>query len=442
MKPKNRRPPVRKPSVTIEKLSHEVRGIARHEGKTLFVDNALPGETVKVQYTSSRSKFDEAVAVEVLQASPHRCEPLCRHADVCGGCALQHMQSDAQIRAKQEILQDQLRRIGGLEVTEILPPLVGEDFGYRRRARLGVRASRRTGVIVGFREKRSNKLVPIEECPILAQNFDRHLAQLRRTLEDCAGRSHISHIELALGEDTAAAVLRHLEPLPEADLERWRTFSGDTGLHIYLQPGDDQSVRKLWPQDGDMLLQYTLPQFDLAMRFHPLDFIQVNFPINRKLVGLALTLLDPQADERLLDLFCGLGNFTLPLARRAREVVGVEGANALVQRGIGNADYNGLANAHFHTADLTRDITKEPWARQGFDKILLDPPRTGAHQIVDQLARFGASRVVYVSCNPATLARDAALFSKLGYSLTKAGAVDMFPQTAHVESIALFERGK
>ena len=441
-KPQARKPPAQQPTVHIETLSHEVRGIARVQGKTLFVDNALPGETVKVEYAATRSKFDEGVAVEIIEASPDRCAPKCRHADVCGGCALQHMTSPAQIAAKQQILLDQLQRFGDIIVPEILPPLVAEAYGYRRKARLGVRASRSRGVVLGFREKRSNNLTAIEECPILAGDFATHLPQLKQLLTDCEGRAQISHLELAIGEDNTAIVVRHLQPLSDSDREKWLAFARETGMHLYLQPGGAESAHKVWPDDGSERLRYALPQFDLTLQFHPLDFIQVNFAINRLMVERAVALLDVQPTERVLDLFCGLGNFTLPLARRAREVIGVEGDSALIQRGIENARYNSLDNVHFHAADLTGDIRKKAWAKAGFDKILIDPPRTGAIEVVRALARFKAQKIVYVSCNPATLARDAAELNKLGYRLAKAGVMDMFPQTTHVESIALFERGK
>lgn len=441
-KSQTRRPPAQQPTVCIESLSHEVRGIARLQGKTLFVDNALPGETVKVEYTATRSKFDEAVAVEVIEASPDRCKPRCRHADVCGGCALQHMASPAQIAAKQQILLDQLQRFGSIEVPEVLPPLVAEAYGYRRKARLGVRASRSRGVVLGFREKRSNNLTAIEECPILAGDFAAQLPRLKQLIADCEGRAQISHLELAIGEDNTAIVVRHLQPLSDADRQKWLGFVRETGMHLYLQPGGSETAQKIWPEDGDERLHYTLPQFDLTLRFHPLDFIQVNFAINRLMVERAVALLDIQPGERVLDLFCGLGNFTLPLARRAQEVIGVEGDSALIQRGIENARHNDLDNVHFHAADLTGDIRKKPWAKAGFDKILIDPPRTGAIEVVRELARFKAQKIVYVSCNPATLARDAAELKQLGYRLSKAGVMDMFPQTTHVESIALFERGR
>lgn len=441
---KRRRPrlPAGTPTVEIERLSHEVRGIGRVRGKTVFVDNALPGETVRLSYTASRSKFAEGVAVEVIEASANRCAPRCRHFEDCGGCALQHMQPAAQIQAKQQILLDQLQRFGGISVPETLPPLVAAPYGYRRKARLGIRASRSRGIVLGFREKRSNQLTPISECPIMPDDFARHLPALTQLIGACESRAGFTHLEVAIGEDATALVLRHQQPLPQKDLELWLALARKTGFHLYLQPGEPDTVHRVWPQAGIERLHYRLPAFNLEIGFHPLDFIQVNFDINRQMVERAVELLDIQPGERVLDLFCGLGNFTLPLARHAEEVVGVEGDASLLARGRENAAANSLGNVAFHAADLTRDITAKPWARAGFDKILIDPPRTGAIEVVRELARFKARRVLYVSCNPATLARDAAELEKLGYRLQRAGVMDMFPQTTHVESMALFELGK
>lgn len=429
---------------TVEKFSHDMRGIARVSGKTVFIDNALPGEKVKFRYTSRRSRFDEGAVLEILQPSPDRCEPRCPHVDLCGGCSVQHLRPAAQIEEKQKILLDQLARFGDLQVPEILPPLVAEPFGYRRKGRIGIRlVKKRSGkkeLVFGFREKRSNDLTDIGECHVLHPDIAAQIPRLKLLVSDSEARAHFSQLEVAVGEDAAAMVLRHLKPLTEADRGRWLAFVADTGIHLYLQPGDASSAHRIWPESGDEYLSYRLPQFDLTLRFHPLDFVQVNFAINRQMVSQAMELLDPQPHERVLDLFCGLGNFTLPLARRAREVVGVEGEGALTQRGIDNAALNGLENVSFHSADLTRDIEANPWAAGGFDRILLDPPRSGALEAVRQLARFGAKRIVYVSCNPATLARDAGELAALGYRLTRAGVMDMFPHTDHVESMALFEQ--
>lgn len=434
----------------VEKFSHDMRGIARVGGKTVFIDNALPGESVRFKYTQRRSKFDEGAALEILRAVEDRCVPRCPHVDLCGGCSLQHLVPVAQIAEKQKILLDQLARFGDVSLaqngSQILPPLVAEPFGYRRKARIGIRwLKKRTGnsgpgLVFGFREKRSNDLTDIGECHVLHPRVAERIPELKQLVAASDGRNSFSQLEVAIGEDDAAVVLRHLKPLTDADHARWLKFAEESGIHLYLQPGDAATAHKVWPGAGEELLAYSLPDFDLTLHFHPLDFIQVNFAINRQMVSRAVDLLDPQPDERVLDLFCGLGNFTLPLARRAREVVGVEGEGGLTRRGVDNAARNGLDNVQFHAADLTRDIAAHPWAKGGFDKILLDPPRTGALEVVRQLARFDARRIVYVSCNPATLARDTGELASLGYRLVSAGVMDMFPHTSHVESMAVFER--
>ncbi|WP_193161865.1 23S rRNA (uracil(1939)-C(5))-methyltransferase RlmD [Microbulbifer hainanensis] len=432
---------------TIEKFSHDMRGIARVGGKTVFVDNALPGENVRFRYTERRAKFDEGAATEILRPAGERCEPRCPHVALCGGCSLQHLAPAAQIAEKQQILVDQLARFGEIEVPEVLPPLVAEPFGYRRKARIGIRWLKKRsgknppGLLFGFREKRSNDLTDIGECHVLHLQVAEQIPRLKQLVTDSDGRANFSQLEVAVGEDHAAVVLRHLKPLTDADRGRWQGFAADTGIHLYLQPGDAGTAHRVWPgEGGEERLHYALPEFDLTLAFHPLDFIQVNFAINRQMVGRAVALLDPQPGERVLDLFCGLGNFTLPLALRAGAVVGVEGEGALTERAEENAARNGLDNVEFHAADLTRDIAAQPWARGGFDRILLDPPRNGALEVVRQLARFGAKRIVYVSCNPATLARDAGELAALGYQLASAGVMDMFPHTSHVESMAVFNR--
>ncbi|QIL90050.1 23S rRNA (uracil(1939)-C(5))-methyltransferase RlmD [Microbulbifer sp. SH-1] len=429
--------------IDIEQLSHEVRGIARYRGKTLFVDNALPGEKVKARITASRAKFDEAVAIEILEPAAIRQTPPCPHAAECGGCSLQHMAPQAQIEAKQQILLDQLQRFGKAAPEEVLPPLTGPDLGYRSKARLGVRyvkpkSGGKPELVFGFREKGSNNLTDISQCLVLPEAFSALIPELKQLVERCNTRRHISHIEVAIGEDATALVVRHLQPLTNEDRSQWLTFAQAHNLHLYFQPGEE--AHKAWPEAGPERLAYALPEFGLTLQFHPQDFIQVNFGINRKMVHAAIDLLDIQPEDRVLDLFCGLGNFTLPIATRAREVVGVEGILELTRRGQENATANGLANIQFQAADLTADFTRSPWARGGFDKILLDPPRTGALEVARNIGHFNASRIVYVSCNPATLARDAAELIQRGYHLSKAGAMDMFPHTTHVESIALFER--
>ena len=443
-------PPV---ELTIARLGHEGRGIAqRHDGKLVFVDAALPGERVMAQVTFSNKKFDEAIAVEVLDAAPDRVTPPCAHFGTCGGCSLQHMSPAAQIAFKQTVLADQLRHFGGLQPGEWLPPLTHDDHAYRRKARLGVRyVIKKEKLLVGFRERQASYLAELDRCAVMDPRLGESITPLRELIAGLQARDHIAQIEVAAGDVIAgladvALVFRHLVPLVDADRDALIGFCATRGWQCYLQPGGYDTVHRVWPIEGEDRLHYEQPEFTggegrpLRMAFHPNDFTQVNAGINQRMVKLALDLLDPQPTDRVLDLFCGLGNFTLPLATRAREVVGVEGVQSMVERGYENARRNGLDNVSFHAQDLTRDFSSQSWARLGFERILIDPPRSGALEVIPHLARFGAQRVVYVSCNPATLARDAGEMAKAGYVMTKAGVMDMFTHTTHVESIAVFEK--
>lgn len=429
----------------VDTLSHDGRGIARQEGKILFVDGALPGETVMAKVVSSRSKFDELRTLEVLEAAPDRQTPPCEFADLCGGCSLQHMSGDAQIRFKENTLREQFAHFGGIEPEEWVAPLRSRDtLGYRRKARMGVRyVKARDSVLVGFREKRNSFLTDIDRCLVLDPRIGERIVPLRELLYSMDAYARIPQVEVACGDDAAAMVFRNMDDLSSRDREKLIAFGQNHDLHIYLQPKGPDTVHRIWPESAGRhqeRLSYRLDAFDLSMTFHPMDFTQVNAGINRDMVSTAVEWMDVQPDERVLDLFCGLGNFTLPLALKGGEVVGVEGDDAMVVRGRENAELNGLANVAFHGADLHGDFTGQSWAKEGFDKILIDPPRTGAEEICKYLTAFGASRIVYVSCNPATLARDAGVMARNGYRLVRAGVMDMFPHTTHVESIALFER--
>ncbi|WP_166251525.1 23S rRNA (uracil(1939)-C(5))-methyltransferase RlmD [Marinobacter salicampi] len=427
----------------IEKLSHDGRGIAYKEGKIQFVDGALPGETVVAKVIGSRSKFDELRTLEVIERAPERVEPPCAFADLCGGCSLQHMGSDAQIQFKETTLRENFAHFGGTEPEAWEPPMRSPSLAYRRKARLGVRfVPKRDSVLVGFREKRNSFLTDITRCEVLDARIGDRITGLRELLYTLEAHSSIPQVEVACGDDDAALVFRNMEPLSDKDQERLIEFGKAHNLHIYLQPKGPDTVYRIWPTDGEERLSYRLDSFDLTLKFHPMDFTQVNAQINQEMVKKALDWLDVQPGERVLDLFCGLGNFTLPLARNAGHVVGVEGDEAMVVRGRENAALNDLDNVTFHGANLQGDFTSEPWAREGFDRILIDPPRSGAQEICEYLPAFGAQRIVYVSCNPATLARDAGVLVSKGYRLVRAGVMDMFPHTTHVESIALFERGK
>ena len=432
-------PPARE--LVVETLSHDGRGIARPQGKTTFIDGALPGETVLCQYIQQRGKFDEARTLEVKVASPHRVTPPCQHADRCGGCSLQHLHSDEQVQLKQKMLEEQLRHFGGLTPQRWLAPLRGPVTGYRSKARLGVKyVEAREQVLVGFREKRNSFIAALEQCAVLVPAVGQSLDALAQLIGTLDGKRRIPQIEVAAGDDDVALIFRHLDPLSAGDQEKLIDFCRQRGWHCYLQPGSEQSVHRVWPTEGEQRLYYRHPTAQLQLAFHPTDFTQVNGEINRAMVPLALDLLDVQAEHRVLDLFCGLGNFTLPLARCAAHVTGVEGSQAMVERGYENARRNNLSNVDFYAFDLTQDVAGQSWATARYDRVLVDPPRTGALEMMPLLAKTGAKKVVYVSCNPATLARDAGELVKHGYRLVAAGVMDMFPHTTHVESIALFER--
>jgi len=424
----------------IESLTHDGRGVARVEEKAVFVDGALPGEQVTFTYTDTHRRYDEGQVQEVLVRSPDRVEPRCAHFGVCGGCSMQHLDPAAQIRHKQQVLLDNLRHMGQVEPDEVLAPLTGPHWGYRRKARLGAKyVLKKERLLVGFRERRSAFLADLRRCEVLHPSVGERLEELAGLIAGLAAYDRIAQIEVAVDDTRTALVFRNLVELDAADRERLRRFAEESGCAVLLQPGGPDSVQPLWPEQID--LHYRLDEFDVELHFLPTDFTQVNIDINRRMVSRAVELLDLQPHERVLDLFCGLGNFTLPIARRAAAVVGVEGAPELVARARENAERNGIGNVEFHAADLTADLAQAPWWGGGFDKVLLDPPRSGAEETLAHVAGLGVRRLVYVSCNPATLARDAGiLVNGHGYRLEKVGVMDMFPHTAHVESIGLFIR--
>lgn len=428
---------------SIEGLSHDGRGISHIDGKVTFISRALPGEEVMFRYTSKRGKFDEGDVVEVLSASPQRIEPRCPHFGVCGGCSLQHLSPADQIAAKQERLLENLEHLGKVTPGQVLEPLTAEPWGYRRKARLGVKYMRREQVVrVGFREKHSAFLTDAKQCDVLHETIGSRLTQFGDLVNQLSVRDKIPQIEVAVGDEYTALVFRHLQPLSEEDETRLCAFGEKHRLGIFVQPKGPKTIRRLWPAaESEFRLHYALPAYDVELEFQPTDFTQVNAELNRAMIDRAVDMLDLQAEDRVLDLFCGLGNFSLPLARRAAAVVGVEGEEGLVQRARENAQRNGLTNVEFHAVDLNGDLDTESWYGAGFNKLLLDPPRSGASVVVEKLPQPLPQRIVYVSCDPATLARDAGvLVNQHGYTLVSAGVMDMFPHTAHVESIALFER--
>ena len=424
----------------IEGLTHEGRGLAHLDGKAVFIEGALPGERVRFRYVRTQRRYDEGVTLEILRPAPERVTPGCSHFGVCGGCALQHMDADAQIRFKQASLAEVFVRIGKVTPLRWLEPLSARAWGYRRKARLGVRHVTKKGrTLVGFRERGSSFIADLNRCEVLHPSVGGRIKAIADALDSLSIRQQVPQIEVALGDTPPVLVFRVLAPPSAADLGVLGALAEHEGLHVYLQESGPESIRPL-PGQG-LALYYELPSHDLRIAFEPTDFTQVNLEVNRLMVDQALGLLDVQPDEQVLDLFCGVGNFTLPLARRAQRVVGVEGDAGLVARAESNATLNKITNASFYAADLYGELDVEPWLREGFAKALLDPPRSGALTIIDWLPRLGVDRMLYVSCYPTTLARDAdRLVNGLGYRLVAAGVMDMFPQTAHVESLALFER--
>lgn len=428
------------PEVDITDLTHDGRGVARIDGKTVFVTGALPGERARIRYVKRSRSFDEASIEELLTRSPLRIEPRCVHFDLCSGCTLQHLAPADQIAAKQHVLAENFERIGKVSPQRWLDPLSDEAWGYRRKGRLSVKwVPKKEKALVGFREMNPRFVADLSVCHTLLPQVGEHLAALGELVGSLEAKAQIAQIEIAAGDDTVALTFRNLQPLSEADRAALIAFGQAHSIAILLQPGGPNSVTPLWPDE--VPLSFRIPQFDIDIAFHPLDFIQVNAGMNQRMIARAMDLLDPQPQDAILDLFCGLGNFTLPMARRAGSVVGVEGEAALVARSLANAERNGIGNAEFFAADLFEDHRAAPWATRHYDKLLLDPPRSGAAAVLEYLPRKGTDRVVYVSCHPGSLARDAGiLVEKHGFRLEAAGVMDMFPHTAHVESIALFER--
>ena len=422
-------------------LSHEGHGVAKPDGKAVFVADALPGERVVLRRVGRRRNYDEAVLEQVLTASPDRVPAECPHFGVCGGCALQHLAPAAQLAFKQAQLLENLARLGSVQPERVLDPLTGPVWGYRRRARLGIKLVPRKGrVLVGFRERSAPYVADLHECRVLAPPAGSLMDPLAELVAGLSIASRVPQAEIAVTGDTCALVLRVLdEPSPD-DLEKLRQFEAGHPVRLYLQPGGVETVRPF--REGQPALGYALPAFGLRLEFEPTDFIQVNGALNEAMIGRAVELLEVDASHAVLDLFCGLGNFSLPLATRAREVVGIEGDAGLVARAAANARLNAIANASFFAADLAADPGPASWATRPFDRVLLDPPRAGAREVLPIVGRSGARRVVYISCHPGSLARDAGLLVREhGFRLQAAGVMDMFPHTTHVEAVAVFERG-
>ena len=435
---------------SIESLSHDSRGVAHIDGKAVFIDGALPGEEVLFSYLKRKGRFDEGGTAHVIKAAPERVTPGCAHFGVCGGCSLQHMAAETQIYAKQQVLLDNLKHIGNVEAEELLPPMTGPLWGYRRKARLGVKyVIKKEKVLVGFREKSSPFLADIESCKVLHPSVGMQLNALKQLVGELSIYMRIPQIEIAVGDEGTAMIFRHLEPFIDSDIDKLRSFAQQHHVLLYLQPKGPDTVHLLWPEkakaESRTALCYRLPAHDIEYHFGPTNFVQVNADINQKMIDKVIELLDLKPEDRVMDLFCGLGNFTLPMARRVASVVGIEGDEALVDLARYNAKQNGIDNAEFYTADLSKPelLSQVGFTLEGqqFDKILLDPARAGALEMMAPLAKLAPKLIAYVSCNPATLARDAdELVNKHGYRMTYVGVMDMFPHTSHVEAMALFER--
>ncbi len=444
MRRRRQRPSLTPVTATIEKFSHEGRGIARIDGKTTFIDGALPFENVTFHYTAKKKDYDEGTVLSVELASPHRVEPHCPHFSMCGGCSLQHLEGHAQIHEKQTLLMDLLSRVGHCEPEAILPPLTHDLWHYRNKARLSVRyVEKKQATLVGFREKSNPRYITeISHCPVLNKRVDAELVALRQLIDSFNDPHSIAQIEVAAGDSDVALIFRNLHTLTASDEDKLRDFADKTQFRIYLQPSGPDSVYLFHPEHAAPYLDYCLPEYDIHFQFLPTDFTQVNAGLNRLMVTRAIDLLEIDSTDKVLDLFCGLGNFSLPLAKKAAFVVGVEGSDAMVERARMNALANGLNNTEFFCANLDDDTALSGLLHHGFTKVLLDPARMGALEVVKHIDKINPSRIVYVSCNPATLARDAdILVNQQGYRLISAGVMDMFPHTSHVESIALFTKG-
>ena len=448
---RRRKLPVEPIEVNVESLSHEGRGVARIDGKVVFVEGALANETVLARYTQSRSQFDVLTTEKVLVKSDIRIASDCLVSDICGGCSLRHMHPDQQLDIKQEMLLDLLKRATGLTRNdfELLPKLAAGSSHYRRKARLAVRyVQKKGGALVGFREKQSSFITVMDDCQILVSEVSELIIGLKSLISNLSSAADIPQIEVAVGETEpglgtplqVALVFRHLKPLTSADQGALIQFAAKHRVHCYLQPKGPDSVHRIYPYMGKERLAYFLPDQDVRLMFHPMDFTQIHGPMNRKIVARVMELMSVEPGDTLLDLFCGLGNFTLPLAKRGAHVAGVEGSKVMVERGYENADLNGLKQLEFYCADLFKPLDDAEWAQRGYEKILLDPPRSGALEVVQQIGRFSPKKIVYVSCNPATLARDSGELLAQGYQLKSAGVMDMFPHTTHVESIAVFDQ--
>ncbi|MRI34865.1 23S rRNA (uracil(1939)-C(5))-methyltransferase RlmD [Endozoicomonas sp. OPT23] len=429
--------------VEVHGLSHDGRGLAKQHGKTIFISGALPQEKVSIRVTEDKRRFTSAEVVSVEQPSTDRVEPPCPHFKQCGGCSLQYWSHEGQLQGKQSIVLDQLRRFSSLTPATLSDPLVSTPYGYRHRCRLSM-IWRNNQLQFGFRQQQSKQIIDIRECPVLVEPLQPLLPLIKSLLQTLDKKTAVSHVELIQADSGRAVLFRHIKPLSAEDQGKLATFAKDQQLPFYLQPQPDH-ISCLYSPSDDPWLYNTLPEFDLKLQFRPVDFTQVNWQINRQMILQAVDWLELKASDKVLDLFCGLGNFTLAMARKAGHVVGVEGSTASVERAAFNASLNAIENTAFYQADLAALIEGSKkgndWLLNQYDALVLDPPRAGAKEIIEQMADRIPDKVLYISCNPATLARDAGVLAEQGYKLQRLGVMDMFPQTGHVESMALFIKG-
>lgn len=420
-------------AVQVERLDHHGAGIAYLKKKPLFIDGALPGEEVVTQLVEEKSKFARGKLIKILKPSDTRVEPFCPHYHECGGCDLQHLDYNQQLTYKQQTLRQLMRKFSGNDI-ELDAPLLGDSLAYRRRARVSLFVDKKTRQLhFGFRKKQSKQIVQVTDCPVLAPELNVLLPEIYSALKAFKKPEQLGHVELVLGDNGPCITLRHLSALTASETQSLTELAKRRNASLYLMPATDQ----LNLVEGDMPFYQ---EVGVKIPFAPNNFIQVNQAVNQKMVKQAVDWLDPQKSDRVLDLFCGVGNFSLPIAKLAKHVVGVEGVAEMVEKATNNASLNQINNAQFYHANLEQDFEGQVWSAERFDKVLLDPARAGASGIIDQVSELGAQRVVYVSCNPATLARDSQSLMEQGYKLTKLGMLDMFPHTSHLESMALFEK--
>jgi 23S rRNA (uracil1939-C5)-methyltransferase len=426
-------------------LSHEGRGIAKINNKATFIQFGIPGEKVKFKYTYTRSKFDEGIVTEVIEMSPDRVSPVCEFYENCGGCSLQHLSPGAQVAHKVNTLKEHFQHFGKVAPISWLDTINSEKtISYRTKARLGVRyvAKKDDRVLVGFRERNGRYLADISSCKVLDESVGDNLDKLQELIRSLDSYEKIPQIEVAVDDTKTALIIRHLEELNESDLNKIKNYALEYNYWIYLQSKGPDTVNLLFPliDKEERYLKYTIPEYNINIHFHPNDFTQVNYSVNQRMILQAIQLMDIKSTDRILDLFCGLGNFTLPLARQASLVLGVEGDDMMVKRAFESAKINRIENVDFYVANLFDEtISNHEWASKNCNKMLLDPPRAGAEMVCRNIGVFNPEMIVYISCNPATLARDAGiLVNEKGYQMQKAGIMDMFPHTTHVESMALF----